>query len=167
MDFVSNQPLLQLRTRRRAFEAWSILVPIVFQETFIEDDRYWHAWTEQASISLTSIVMTERRRAVAAEALIGALSPIIEGPLIDDLPPGLIGCAAIGPSPQPARAATGLSGLLAVDGRLLLTTITSDDVSWLRETWLSIQAHPAQLPAGIKPARPTKGKGEKRRRRAA
>jgi hypothetical protein len=46
---------------RRVFEAWSIEIPSRFAETFVEEDAYWHAWTSDRSVSLTSMLLTDRR----------------------------------------------------------------------------------------------------------
>jgi hypothetical protein len=51
----------------------------------------------------------------------------LAGRAIDELPPGLVGQAATGPTVQPAKASRVLSGMLAAEGRLLIATITSDD----------------------------------------
>jgi hypothetical protein len=45
-----------------------------------------------------------------------------------------------------AVASKVLSGFLVAEARVLLVTITSDDLDWARDTWLSIREHPAQGP---------------------
>jgi len=39
-----------------------------------------------------------------------------------------------------------LSGMLAAEGRLLIVTITSDDLDWALQVWLSIRTHPTHSP---------------------
>jgi hypothetical protein len=133
--------------QRRAFHAWSVALPGSFSETFIEADNYWHAWDEHRSVSMTSVVVKEKRRAVTARELIDTMSVVVtgDGDPVEGVPEGLIGCASFGPTPQPARASSALTGLLATDGRALLVTITSDNFDWARSTWLSIRSHPAEL----------------------
>jgi hypothetical protein len=68
---------------------------------------------------------------VIADRIVREL-PSLEGKALDELPSGLVGQAATGPAVQPAKAARMLCGMLAVDGRLLIATITSDDPDWAR-----------------------------------
>jgi hypothetical protein len=77
---------------------------------------------------------------VSADRIVQQLPPL-DGTAFDELPPGLVGLAATGPAVQPARAARVLSGMLAVDGRVLLVTMTSDDLTWARRVWRSIRAY--------------------------
>jgi hypothetical protein len=125
---------------RRIFEAWSIEFPATFAETFEDDGSYWHAYDEGRSVSLSSILLSDVHGPVSADRIVRELPPL-EGKPPDELPPGLIGQAATGPAVQPANAALMLSGLLAVDGRLLIATITSDDPNWARRVWRSIRRH--------------------------
>ena len=127
---------------RRVFETWWIAVPATFRETFVEEDAYWHAWDDERSVSLTSMIVTDGRRPVAAVEM-EHIFPELDGAPVDERPPGLIGRAVTGPSVAPARAATLLSGVLATDGRLLIVTITADDLDWGRRVWLSIRPHGA------------------------
>ena len=129
---------------RRVFEAWSIEVPAAFAETFIREDDYWHGYDEHRSVSLTSIVITEEGDPVSAGRILRQVVPLDGSPL-DQVPPGLLGLASTSAAPQPARASRVLSGLLATHGRLLLVTITGDDVEWALRVWLSIRSHSAPL----------------------
>jgi len=125
---------------RRVFEAWSVEIPATFAETFNEDDSYWHAFDDERSVSLSSIVLSDALGPVSAERILREL-PSLDGEPVGDLPSGLIGRAATGPAVQPAIASQALSGLVAVDGRLLIATVTSDDPEWARRVWLSIRSH--------------------------
>jgi hypothetical protein len=138
---------IALNQTRRVFEAWSIRIPETFSETFVAEDSYWHAWDEDRSVSLTSVVVTDKRRPVSAAALTRDLIQEMDadGTAIEDVPAGLRGRAWVAAAIPPARASMALTGLLAVDGRILLATITSDDLDWARETWLSIRSHPAPI----------------------
>src|SRR5690242_8293905 len=102
---MSFETLLQaLRTHRRVFPAWSIDVPPGFDEEFIREDQYWHAWTFDASISLTSMVLCDDDGPVAAPRILEQLALAFPKPWIEDLPDGLAGYARIAPSEPPARA---------------------------------------------------------------
>jgi hypothetical protein len=138
---------IALNQTRRVFQAWSITLPESFSETFVAEESYWHAWDEHRSVSLTSVVVTDKRRPVSAAALVRDLIREMpgDGTAIEDVPAGLQGQAWVAPAIPPARASTALTGLLAVEGRILLATITSDDLDWARETWLSIRSHPAPI----------------------
>lgn len=127
---------------RRVFEAWSIDIPATFAETYVTDGSYWHAYDEQRSVSLSSILLSDAHGPVSAVRIVSEL-PLLDGTAFNELPPGLIGRAATGPAVQPAREAHLLSGMLAVDGRLLIATITSNDPEWARRVWRSIRSHPA------------------------
>ena len=131
---------------RRVFEAWSIEVPAAFAETFVDADGYWHGYDQHRSVSLTSLVISEERDPVSASRILRRARPLGGSP-VDQVPPGVLGRAATCAAPQPARASQLLSGLLAADGRLLIVTITSDDLEWARRVWLSIRSHPAPLPS--------------------
>jgi hypothetical protein len=129
---------VELTESRQVFEAWSVEVPAHFAEAFVFDGAYWHAWDDDRSISLTSMLLTDPDGPVAAE-LIAAQLPELDGTPIRELPPGLQGTAAWVEAIQPARAEMTLSGLLAAHGRVLLVTITSDELDWARGVWLSIR----------------------------
>ncbi|HEU4672921.1 MAG TPA: hypothetical protein VFS32_08490 [Candidatus Limnocylindrales bacterium] len=131
----------------RVFAAWSIDVPPTFNEAAVEGAG-WHGYDADRSISLTSVALTEEDEPVIAERIVDQLAPAMRlpGRPVADLPPGLEGWAAIDEATQPARASKTLSGVLAADGRILIVTITADDLEWARRTWLSIRHHPAPLP---------------------
>lgn len=122
---------------RQVFALWSIRIPASFEETFVHGDDYWHAWDANRSVSLTSIVVTDRGRLVGAGELLRTIPPLAGEPV--PTPPGLVGWAVAAPAAQPARASRAISGVIARDGRLLLATITGDDPRWTTATWLSIR----------------------------
>jgi hypothetical protein len=136
---------------RRIFPAWAICYPVDFQETFDSRSGYWHAWDQERSISLTSVALASRvdhRSITEVEGLeqIQAAAPeLLVGEPFEEMPPGLHGRAAIGAAVQPARASMALIGMLAVPGRILIATITSDDLDWVRFTWRSIRHLDAPL----------------------
>lgn len=132
---------------RRAFAAWSIELPVTFAETYVDEDSYWYAWDDTRSVALTSLVLTHKRRPVPAATIVREL-PRLGGTPFLEMPGGLAGRAMTGAAIPPARASRVLSGLLAMDGRVLIVTITSDDPGWARGVWLSIRGHPAPLPPG-------------------
>lgn len=146
-------------TVRRPFEAWSIAIPSTFTEAFVVEGGYWHAYDDERSVSLTSVILTEEGILVPAESILAQLgtAPLPEGTPLATLPPGLGGCAVEAAAMQPARASRTVSGMLATDGRVLIATITGDDLEWARDTWLSIRAHQAPLadacPEALTPAR--------------
>jgi hypothetical protein len=130
---------------KRPFEAWSIVVPSTFAETFVEEGSYWHVYDAHRSVSLTSVLLTGDHGPVPRQAILaqlGGAAPRDQTP-VDELPPGLEGWAVEGEVPQPARASRAVSGMVATDGRVLIATITSEDLGWARGIWISIQAHPA------------------------
>jgi hypothetical protein len=128
---------------RRIFEAWSLEIPETLAEAFV-DGSYWHAYDDERSVSVSSILLSDEHGPVSADRIVREL-PSLEGTPFDELPPGLIGQAATGPAVQPAKATRLLFGMLAVDGRLLVATITSDDPDWARQVWRSIRSHPTPL----------------------
>ena len=114
-----------------------------FAEAFVlEGAGYWHAYEDDQSISLTSIFLTDGGRKVPAVQILEHLQAIAD-PKHEAvaLPAGLCGWAGAGPAEAGAIASRLVSGGLAVDGNLLLATITSDDAQWALATWRSIQAH--------------------------
>jgi len=126
---------------RQVFPTWWIAVPDTFADTFVAEGDYWHAWDDHRSVSLTSIVLTDRRgRPVKARRILRRLPAIPGEPIA--LPVGLIGRAGIIDQEPPARAARAISGILVVDGRALITTVTADDLGWAEAVWLSIRARP-------------------------
>jgi hypothetical protein len=136
-------------TARRAFPAWSITIPTAFDETFVEEDAYWHAYDDERSVSLTSMVLVDQDGSdVTAEEIIARLLPV-EGAAVEELPAGLDGWAVTRDAPADARASRMLQGLLAVDGRALIVTITSVDLAWAQRTWLTIRHHPDLQPGEL------------------
>lgn len=137
---VTRAPHIQHTFERRVFQGWSIALPVGMEETFIADDGYWHAWSDDRSISLSSIVITDRRGApVAALDILERATPI-DGKVValsDDLP----GWARSIRLPKGSRANRAISGMLAVDGNVLLITVTSDDDDWSLWVWRSIKHH--------------------------
>jgi len=131
---VHAEPLME----RQVFKQWAIAIPPGFQTTFVEDEGYWHAWDLDRSVSLTSTVLTDRRgRAVPARRILKQVPPL-PGARID-MPPGLRGWAVIMDAEQPARASRAISGMIVSDGRVLLGTVTADDVIWATAVWRSIR----------------------------
>jgi hypothetical protein len=122
---------------RQVFALWSIRIPASFDETFVHGHDYWHAWDADRSVSLTSIVVTDRGRPVGAGELLRTIPPLAGERVAT--PPGLVGWAVAAPAAQPARAPCAISGVIATDGQLLLATITGDDTHWATATWLSIR----------------------------
>ncbi|WP_310526626.1 hypothetical protein, partial [Nocardioides sp.] len=88
----------------------------------------------------------------------------LDGSPVDEVPAGLLGRATTCVAPQPAMASRLLSGLLATDGRLLLVTVTSDDLEWARRVWLSIRSHaaPVQPSPGLRTCRARRRHGTNR-----
>ena len=141
---IESEAQVEHTTTRRVFEAWSLEIPATFAETFVNDGSYWYACDDDRSVSLSSVLLSDGDGPVSADRIVREL-PSLEGVALDELPPGLIGQAATGPSLQPAKAARLLVGMLATAGRLLIATITSDDPVWARRVWRSIRSHPAPL----------------------
>jgi hypothetical protein len=133
----SSEPTI---VRRVFAQAWSIEIPASFAETFVHEDGYWHAYHSRRSVSMTSFAVSDERGPANAEALAQQI-PWDDGEPVPELPDGLPGKAMIANAPRGARASRILSGVLAVDGRLLIVTITADDLAWARATWLSIRCH--------------------------
>lgn len=132
------------KTVRRVFASWSIEIPVSFIEGFILEPGYWHAHGEDRSVSLTSFVVTDGKRPVSSAELREVL-PDLDGLPVREMPPSLLGRAVIEPSTHPTRGANVLQGVLAAEGRVLLVTITSDDLDWARRVWLSIRGHSARI----------------------
>src|SRR5213083_1212314 len=82
---------------RQVFEAWSVEIPATFAETFVVEDSYWHAYHDERSVSLTSILVSDADGPVSADRIVRQL-PRLEGTALDELPPGLVGLAATGPT---------------------------------------------------------------------
>lgn len=125
---------------RRVFPAWSITIPTTLRETFVEEDGYWHAWDRRRSVSLTSMIVADRRgRPVASRKIVKRFPP--ERGQRVGVPPGLAGWAIVTTQPQPARASRAISGVLVRDGGILIATVTADDLVWAESVWRSIELH--------------------------
>ena len=131
-------------SRRRVFPGWSIEVPDAFEEDFVfEGAGYWHAWDKARSVSLTSIILAEEGRPVSARRIIEQTSALADGGTrVHAMPPGRIGWAFTARAEPGSRASRLISGGIAVDGLILLATVTADDADWAMRTWLSIRSHP-------------------------
>ena len=123
---------------RQVFPTWSVAIPPTFEETFVHEGDYWHAWDDERSVSLTSVVVNDSQGPVAAKAIVDQLPPI-DGTPVRALPAGLPGWAVEVDADPTARASRALSGMLAAEGRVLLATITGNDRVWVERTWLSIR----------------------------
>jgi hypothetical protein len=133
---VDREPLLV----RQVFETWWIAVPAGFDERWVADGSYWHGWDEARSVSVSSTVVTdEAGRPVPAAEIMERLAGFIEGEPIAEAPPDLLARATIIRTDPDARASRALSGLVVVGGRVLMTTITSDDLDWAIRIWRSIR----------------------------
>jgi hypothetical protein len=133
---------------RQVFETWWIGIPVGFEETWVDDGGYWHAWDADRSVSMSSTVLREPDgRAVATGDLEEHLAPMLDGEPIDDVPPDLVARATVIDTVPPSRASRAVTGWVVAEGRVLIATITSDDLDWARETWRSIGYRPAPLPA--------------------
>ena len=131
-------------TRRRAFPSWSVEVPIGFDETFVrEGEGYWHAWDVSRSVSLTSVRLTDHGKSVPAQAIVRQMAKGLDRlEPIADLPPGLVGCIGEGPAEPGSRASMLISGFLAIDGCMLILTITADDLGWAKAVLQTVRSHP-------------------------
>jgi hypothetical protein len=135
-------PLEEPMVVRQVFPRWAITIPAEFDETFLAEAGYWHAWDERRSVSLTSLAISDRHgRRVSANLILKHVANLIliEGDECLAMPAGLIGRAVITTREQPARASRAITGIIAIEGTALLATITSDDLSWATIVWLSIR----------------------------
>lgn len=133
-----RKPLPEPTALRQVFPRWSIAIPAGFRETYVHEEQYWHAWDMDRSVSLTSVLAVDQQgEPVPAQSLLEQL-PAEPGHRIDP-PPGLDGWAVDIAQEQPARASRAISGIVAVDGGLLLATVTSDDLAWATRVWRSIR----------------------------
>lgn len=134
---------IEVTTRRRVFSTWSIEIPDEFRETFIfEGGGYWHAYGSTRSVSLSSILLTEHGRPVSSARIVRKLRGVAPpGEPVFERPTDAPGWAVIADADPGARASRLLSGAIAVDGGVLLVTITADDLDWVRSTWMSIRRH--------------------------
>jgi hypothetical protein len=125
---------------RRVFKHWSIAIPAGMGETFVEDEGYCHAWDERRSISLTSVVVSDGHgRPIQADRILEKGRPI-KGEVVPT-PNELAGWTTSIETPESEQAGSALSGILVVDGRVLVITVTCDDPEWARTTWRSIRHH--------------------------
>jgi hypothetical protein len=144
-----SKPAFEMSFIRQAFPTWWISVPPEFETTFVHGDDYWHAWDARRSVSLTSIVLTDPRngdRPVPAAEVLEAMTPMPGEPV--PMPEGLAGWAVVVDAPPPARATRAVTGIVVVDGRVLLGTITADDIAWATTVWRSIQYGPERGATG-------------------
>lgn len=126
---------------RQVFPTWSIAIPSTFAETFVEADGYWHAWDVGRSVSLTSLLINDGRgRRVPSRSILKRF-PAVPGERVG-MPPELDGWAVVIMQPPPARARRAISGLIVVHGRVLIATLTADDLAWAASVWRSIRSHP-------------------------
>ena len=126
---------------RQIFPHWSITIPAALAETFVEEDGYWHAWDVRRSVSLTSLLIADRRgRPVAARRIL-KLFPAASGDRVS-MPPDLDGWAVVITQQQPARASRAISGVIIVHGRVLIVTVTAEDLAWAAGVWRSIRTDP-------------------------
>ena len=139
MDAVQLAP--ERSVVRRVFATWSIEIPESFEEAFVDDGSYWHAFSERRSVSLTSMQIMDGKRSVRAAEIMSKMGAEIRGEPVAEGPDGVLWRAAIQKAPKSSRASRLLSGLIASDGRVLLVTITSDELDWARRVWRSIRRH--------------------------
>ena len=132
---------------KQVFETWWIELPAGFEECWVDDGGYRHAWDAHRSISLSSTVLIDSQadRPASTAEILDQLTGALEGEPIDDLPVSLLGGATIIPTDPAARASRAVTGYLAVDGRVLTATITSDDIDWAKRIWRSIGSRPAPI----------------------
>ena len=123
---------------RQVFPHWSITIPAAFEETFVHGDGYWHAWDDRRSVSLTSLVIVDHRKRPVSSRQILEQFPAEPGSRVA-MPSGLDGWAVTVVPEQPARASQAISGLIAVDGGVLIATVTADDLGWATGVWHSIR----------------------------
>jgi hypothetical protein len=136
MDAIA--PDLESTIERRVFPRWSIIIPTSFDETFVADEEYWHAWDATRSVSLTSVILSHRTgKSIQPRELLRRVPPP-KGEAVA-MPPGLLGWAVIIDAPPPATAGRAISGMIAVKNAALLVTVTSDDLGWAAKVWESIR----------------------------
>jgi hypothetical protein len=123
---------------RQVIPPWSITIPAAFKETFVHEDGYWHGWDDRRSVSLTSLVIADRQGRPVMSRQILERFPAAPGSRVA-MPTGLNGWAVDVAQEQPARASRAISGLIAVDGGVLIATVTADDVAWATGVWHSIR----------------------------
>ena len=126
---------------RQVFPHWSITIPAAFAENFVEEDGYWHAWDARRTVSLTSLLITDRRGRPVTSRRILKRFPTEPGDRVA-MPPDLDGWAVGSAQQEPARASRAISGLIAMHGRVLIATVTAEDLAWAAGVWQSIRADP-------------------------
>ena len=133
---------------RQAFETWWIGVPWGFDERWIAEGGYWHAWDRRRSVSVSSTVITdEGGRPVTAAEMVDRFAGVVQGEPIAEAPDGLAARATVVRTEPGSIASRALTGFVAVDGRVLIATITSDDLEWAVRIWRSISYRPAPIEA--------------------
>ena len=135
-----SSPSVEPTSVRRVFASWSIELPESLAEAVVDENAYWHAYDEHRSVSLTSLVLTDKRGPVKAARIMRRF-PTLDGEPFKPLPPGLVGRVVTRVDDPDARGKHVISGMLATDGRVLVVTITGDDPGWVRATFLSIRLH--------------------------
>ena len=126
---------------RQVFPHWSITIPAAFAETIVDKDGYWHAWDAQRSVSLTSLLITDRRGQPVTSRRILKRFPTEPGDRVA-MPPELDGWAVVYTQQQPARGPRAISGLIAMRGCVLIATMTAEDLAWAAGVWHSIRGDP-------------------------
>ena len=126
---------------RQVFPHWSITIPAALAETFVEEDGYWHAWDARRSVSLTSLLITDRRGRPVTSRRILKRFRAEPGDRVT-MPPDLDGWAVVSTQEEPARASRAISGLIAMHGRVLIATMTAEDLAWAAGVWQSIRGDP-------------------------
>ena len=138
---------LELLLVRQVFETWWISVPPEFEETWVEEGAYWHAWDRHRSVSVSSTVLTDDAgRPAPPDEVMAMVGAAIEGEPVEGGPPGLLSRAAIIRTDRGSRASRALSGMIVVEGRVLVATIASDDIDWAVRIWTSIGYRPSPVP---------------------
>ena len=136
MSIVAAHP--EPTVRRQVFPHWSIKIPAAFEQTFVHEDGYWHAWDDRRSVSLTSLVIADDRKRPVPSRRILEQFPAGPGGRVE-MPTGLGGWAVNVAPERPARASRAISGLIAVDGGVLIATVTAEDLAWATGVWRSIR----------------------------
>jgi len=125
-------------TRRQVFAHWSVQIPMSLKAQFVPDAQYWHARDEHRSVSLTSMVITEHGRPASQKRILRQIQLPMEGTPVA-LPAGLEGWGREVVAEPCAIATRAVTGIIAAKGRVLIVTVTSDDVLWATSVWLSIR----------------------------
>jgi len=134
-------------TRCQVFAHWSIQLPTSLRSPLVPDPQYWHARDEHRSVSLTSMVITEHGRPVSQKRIARQIQMSFEGTPVA-LPPGLEGWGREVDAEPSAIASRAVTGIIAAKGRVLIVTVTSDDVVWATSVWLSIRHNAVPVSSG-------------------